>query len=173
MLNAQGQTPLYAASIYGNPESMKLLLGSGAKIDIRDADGNTPLHATVLYRNSKNLDENDQMNEKYFLQAIPAGTFKGWVAENEKGQIVSSIGLVVDIHPPAPNNPSGKIGYIMNLVVDNEHRRQGIARTLMRTVLEYLRNNKVYSAELHATEIGRGLYEELGFKDSNAMRIKL
>jgi ankyrin repeat protein len=57
MLNAQEQAPLSLASLYGNPESIKLLLAGRAKIDIRDADGNTPLHIAVLYRHPENLEE--------------------------------------------------------------------------------------------------------------------
>jgi ribosomal protein S18 acetylase RimI-like enzyme len=119
------------------------------------------------------LDENYQMNEKYFLIAIPTEIFRGWVTESETGIIVGTIGLVIDIHPPAPNNPSGKIGYIMNLAVDKEHRRKGIARALMKKVIDFLKINNIVSAELHATDMGQELYEELGFIDSNAMRITL
>jgi ribosomal protein S18 acetylase RimI-like enzyme len=35
-----------------------------------------------------------------------------------------------------PENLSGQIGYIMNLVTDPSYRRPGIARRIMRTMLE-------------------------------------
>lgn len=125
------------------------------------------------FNDQKILDENDQINEKFFHQTIPIEKFLGWVAETDEGKIVATIGLVLDTHPPAPNNPSGKIGYIMNLAVDHEFRRQGIAKALMKTVLTYLKNTNINVAELHATEVARELYEVLGFKESNAMRIRL
>ncbi|MHA1983425.1 MAG: GNAT family N-acetyltransferase [Candidatus Hodarchaeales archaeon] len=125
------------------------------------------------FNNQELLNQNDKINKIYFQKAIPNEKFRGWVAETESGIIVGTIGLVIDVHPPAPNNLSGRIGYIMNLAVNEEYRRKGIARALMKKVIEFLKTNNIISVELHATEMGKDLYEELGFKNSNAMRIQL
>lgn len=42
--NHIGQTPLFCAVIYDNPEGVKMLIAKGAKVNVRQNDGRTPLH---------------------------------------------------------------------------------------------------------------------------------
>ncbi len=115
------------------------------------------------------LDAADVACVDYFAQAIPVGIYRGWVVE-AAGRVVASAGYVIDRHPPGPGNLTGRIGYIMNLYVEPAHRRRGLARRLMETILDHLRAEGVGVLALHATEMGRPLYERLGFAASNEMR---
>jgi GNAT superfamily N-acetyltransferase len=115
----------------------------------------------------------DEAVADYFTQAIPAGQFYGWLALTDEGVAVGSGGVVVDQHPPGPNNLSGRVGYIMNLSTVPAYRRQGIARRIMQTMLAWLTGQDIQLAALHATDVGRPLYQELGFQPSNEMRLKL
>jgi GNAT superfamily N-acetyltransferase len=112
----------------------------------------------------------DAAAEAYFAEAIPAGSFHGWLAVAPTATIVSSGGVVIDQHPPGPGNLSGQIGYIMNLVTIPGYRRRGIARRIMQAMLKWLAAQGIQHGALHATEAGRPLYRELGFVDSNEMR---
>jgi ribosomal protein S18 acetylase RimI-like enzyme len=109
----------------------------------------------------------------YFAKSIPAEAFTGWLAITSTGVVVGSGGVVIDQHPPGPGNLSGQVGYIMNLVTAPGYRRQGIARRVMQAMLEWLAERKTRHVTLHATEAGRPLYRELGFVDSNEMRLKV
>ncbi len=109
----------------------------------------------------------------YFAEAIPAGRFHGWLAITSAGAAVGSGGVVVDQHPPGPSNLSGQIGYIMNVVTAPRYRRQGIARRIMQVILKWLAEQGIQRVTLHTTEMGRPLYEELGFVDSNEMRLRI
>jgi GNAT superfamily N-acetyltransferase len=109
----------------------------------------------------------------YFSEAIPAGSFHGWLAVASTGMVVSSGGVVIDQHPPGPSNLSGQIGYIMNLVTIPRYRRRGIARRIMQAMLRWLAEQGIQQGALHATEVGWPLYRELGFVDSNEMRLRL
>ncbi len=115
----------------------------------------------------------DKAVADYFAQAIPAGQFYGWLALTDEGLAVGSGGVVLDQHPPTPNNLSGQTGYIMNLSTAPAYRRQGIARRILQTMLDWLAERDIQHAALHATDAGRSLYEELGFKSSNEMRLRL
>jgi ribosomal protein S18 acetylase RimI-like enzyme len=108
----------------------------------------------------------------YFTRAIPVGEFNGWLAVTSADVAVGSGGVVIDRHPPGPNNLSGQIGYIMNLVTIPSHRRRGIARCMMQAMLKWLAERDVDRVTLHATEEGQLLYQELGFVDSNEMRLR-
>ncbi len=116
------------------------------------------------------LDAADSANRDYFAQAIPAGAFHGWLAVTPAGEVVGSGGVVIDQHPPGPANPSGQIGYVMNLVTDPRYRRRGIARRVLQDILRWLKERSIQRVTLHATEMGRPLYKELGFVPSNEMR---
>jgi GNAT superfamily N-acetyltransferase len=115
----------------------------------------------------------DAAAEAYLAEAIAAGSFHGWLAVAPTGTVVSSGGVVIDQHPPGPGNLSGQIGYIMNLVTIPGYRRRGIARRIMQTMLNWLAEQGIQQGALHATEVGRPLYRELGFADSNEMRVRL
>ncbi|MHA2499381.1 MAG: GNAT family N-acetyltransferase [Candidatus Hodarchaeales archaeon] len=118
------------------------------------------------------LEASDKAAKNYFSKAIPAGQFHGWLAVTSKGSAVGAGGVVIDQHPPGPENLSGRIGYIMNLVTIPPYRRRGIARRIMQMMLEWLEEQGIQIQSLHATVSGRSLYEELGFIESNEMRRK-
>jgi ribosomal protein S18 acetylase RimI-like enzyme len=54
-----------------------------------------------------------------------------------------------------------------------EFRRLGIARELMKSAIDWCRDQRFRSVYLHASEKGRALYEQLGFKAANEMRLEL
>jgi GNAT superfamily N-acetyltransferase len=111
--------------------------------------------------------------EVYFGRAIPAGQYHGWLAVTPAGTAVASVGVVVDKHPPGPGNPSGRIGYIMNLCTEPAYRRRGLARQLFEQVMDWIRRQGITVAALHASDMGRPLYDRLGFSQSNEMRAAL
>jgi ribosomal protein S18 acetylase RimI-like enzyme len=125
------------------------------------------------YDDAAQLAAGDEAARAYFVRAIPAGEFYGWLAVTAADQAVGSVGVVIDQHPPSPGNLSGQVGYIMSLAVVPRYRRQGIARRLMQTTLRWLAKQGIQQVALHATEVGRLLYEELGFAQSNEMRLRL
>ncbi|MFQ6100988.1 MAG: GNAT family N-acetyltransferase [Anaerolineae bacterium] len=119
------------------------------------------------------LDAVDAATASYFGEAIPAGRFHGWLVVTSAGVAVGSGGVVIDQHLPGPGNLSGQVGYIMNVVTVPRYRRRGIARRIMQAMLKWLTEQGIQRMTLHATGVGRPLYRELGFVDSNEMRLRL
>jgi GNAT superfamily N-acetyltransferase len=115
----------------------------------------------------------DKAAAAYFRKAIPKGAFYGWLAFTATDQAVGSGGAVIDRHPPGPSNLSGKSGYIMNISTEPRYRRQGIARCMMQTILDWLAEQGIQHVNLHATEVGRPLYRQLGFIEGNEMHAHL
>jgi GNAT superfamily N-acetyltransferase len=62
---------------------------------------------------------------------------------------------------------------IVNVVTEQAHRRRGIARKLMEILIQWCRAGGFGSILLHASDEGRALYESLGFKPTNEMRLML
>jgi GNAT superfamily N-acetyltransferase len=125
------------------------------------------------YDDPVQLDAADRAAAAYFSRAIPKGKFQGWLAVTPGGEAVGSGGAVIDRHPPGPSNLSGQIGYVMNVVTVPAYRRQGIARRVMSAILCWLAEQGIQHVTLHATEMGRSLYQELGFETGNEMRLGL
>jgi ribosomal protein S18 acetylase RimI-like enzyme len=125
------------------------------------------------YTDSNDLRASDLAVEEYFKSTIPTGTFQGWIAESSTGEILGSGGVVIDQHPPGPNNFTGKIAYIMNLCTYPEHRQRGIGRRIMEEIITWIKQANIEQASLHATDIGKRLYLDLGFNDSNEMRMNV
>lgn len=67
---------------------------------------------------------------------------------------------------PTFDHPSGKRAHLMNVYVNADYRRQGIAREMVTTLLDEARERKVGYVSLDATENGRPLYKTLGFKEN-------
>jgi GNAT superfamily N-acetyltransferase len=120
------------------------------------------------------LDVMEQAASAYFVQAIPAGDFCGWLAVTPTGEAVGAGGVIIDRHIPTPANPSGKVGYILNVATVPSYRRQGIARRVLQTILAWLGERGVQRASLHTSDVGRSLYESLGFEPvPNEMRLEI
>ena len=67
---------------------------------------------------------------------------------------------------PTYSHPTGKRAHIMNVYVRGEYRRRGIAREMMKILLDEARERGVTQITLDATESGRPLYQALGFSGS-------
>ena len=61
----------------------------------------------------------------------------------------------------------------MNISVEPEFRNQGIAKELLKTILLFLKEMNIIMSTLHATDMGRMLYEKFGFSSTNEMRVNL
>ena len=77
------------------------------------------------------LEKSLEIAKNYFLKTIPTGEFKGWIVDSLSKIGIAAGGLVIDQHPPTSSNFSGKQGYVINLVVIEEYRRQGIVKMIM------------------------------------------
>lgn len=111
--------------------------------------------------------------QAYLKAAMPTGAYVGWLAETAEGSVVAGAGVAVSAWPGSPGDSTGKRALVLNVYTAPEFRRQGIARKLMETVIEWCRGQGLRSVSLHASDFGRALYEELGFRQTNEMRLYL
>ena len=64
-------------------------------------------------------------------------------------------------------------GLVMNFYTEKEWRRTGLGEFVMKTIIDWSRENGVVSLVLHASSMGRPLYERLGFTPTNEMSYHL
>jgi GNAT superfamily N-acetyltransferase len=109
----------------------------------------------------------------FVSHAMASGSYHQWLAETESGQVVSG-GAVYTI--PWPGNPDDRLqkrAFIINVFTELAYRKRGIARTLVETMAAWCRAQGFHSVRLHASEMGRPLYESIGFKPTHEMRYLL
>jgi len=108
------------------------------------------------------------------------GEYVGWLAslENEPEQIVAGAGVQLREVPPHPQtNSNGKIdivsgrqAIIQNVFTEPEWRRRRLAALLIERIIDWTRKKGIDSVVLHASDVGRALYERLGFIVTTEMR---
>ena len=124
-------------------------------------------------RDEEALDLADQAARDYFSEAIPSGMYRGFLAVDEAGQVIGGGGIVISPWPSILDQRQPKRAMILNVYVEPSYRRRGVARKLMETLLQWCRENGFVNVALHASEEGRKLYEQLGFKPTNEMKLDL
>lgn len=83
----------------------------------------------------------------------------------DAGRIAACACLLVVEKPPSPAFPNGRTGTVLNVYTRPEYRRRGLARRVMRRLIDEARALELSAVSLKATEAGRPLYRGLGFTD--------
>jgi GNAT superfamily N-acetyltransferase len=110
--------------------------------------------------------------EPYLLAALANGSFRGWLAV-EQGRIIGGGAVLINPWPSHPYDLECRRATILNVYVHPEYRRKGVARQLMRTMIDWCRKESFAAVYLHASKNGRPLYEAMGFKPTTEMRLDL
>jgi GNAT superfamily N-acetyltransferase len=109
----------------------------------------------------------ERVSSELLAKAIPTGGYHGVLAEMEGAEIVGGGGVLLVSWPGSQPRRC----WIQNIYVKSEFRRKGVARLIMQELLEWCRGQGFDSVFLHASEEGRPLYEQLGFRSTNEMRL--
>ncbi|MEE5990569.1 MAG: GNAT family N-acetyltransferase [Lachnospiraceae bacterium] len=72
---------------------------------------------------------------------------------------------------PTFDHPTGRRAHLMNVYTRDEYRRQGIARKMVKLLIDESWSEGVTEISLDATVSGRPLYESMGFTDSTECMI--
>lgn len=119
--------------------------------------------------------DDDRMREvvaafiPWVADAIRRGTYIGWVVVTRAGEPVANAGMLLIEWPPNSRDLNPVRGYVLNVWTHPEHRRQGLARRLMEVVMTEAHDRAIRVLALHASDEGKLLYEQLGFRASREM----
>jgi GNAT superfamily N-acetyltransferase len=106
-------------------------------------------------------------------EAMAKGTYHHWLAETQDGRAAAGAGLSVLPWPPGPHYFEGRLAFVYNVYTERPDRRRGLARRLMDTLHAWCRAEDILVMALHATDEGRPLYESMGYRPTNEMRLWL
>jgi GNAT superfamily N-acetyltransferase len=107
--------------------------------------------------------------EPWVKDRIAEGKYLGWIVE-DSGRVAGSAGLLIVDWPPHPLHPhSNQRGYLLNVFVEPEFRKRGLAHSLIKRCLTEARERSIRVVTLHSSDAGRPVYEKLGFHPTSEM----
>ena len=109
----------------------------------------------------------------YYQRHLANVTFVSWLAL-DGDRIIGTSGMSFVEKPPYFGCPTGRIGLLSSMYTNPDYRRQGIARELLRRVVEDARAYGCGTVQITASDMGVLLYSDFGFvKNKNFMQYKL
>jgi GNAT superfamily N-acetyltransferase len=124
------------------------------------------------FRDEASLDAMEATSAPFIKTGLESGSYRGWLVETADG-VVAGGGVVMLNYPSSPRDPSPRRAYILNMYTEPTYRRQGLAKLIVEAMICWCREQGFGWVSLHASDDGRHLYETLGFKPTNEMRLVL
>lgn len=121
--------------------------------------------------NSASLDAADARFAGWLPAAFAEGRVLGYVAEDGRGEWLGAVSAHVQDVPPSMGNPEGRQHYLFGLWVRPEVRRRGAATALVTAAIDGAKRDGAGAVLLMASEMGRPLYQRMGFEPGTAMRL--
>jgi GNAT superfamily N-acetyltransferase len=98
---------------------------------------------------------------------LASGEYNGWFVMADDEAIIAGAGVQIRTLLPRPETDVAREALVVNVYVELDYRRQGLARRLMEAILAWSREQGIERVSLHASIMGQPLYEALGFTRSN------
>jgi GNAT superfamily N-acetyltransferase len=99
---------------------------------------------------------------RWYAEALPVGTYRGWMAELDAA-VIGGGGMIVTPWSPGPSRLDPRMAWVYNVFVDPGHRGLGVATQLMDAMHGWCREQGIERLALNATEAGARVYRELGY----------
>jgi ribosomal protein S18 acetylase RimI-like enzyme len=131
-------------------------------------------HRRAMFAEIDKLDESllsalERRSVSWTERMIREGKYYGWIA-TDAGRSLASAGLLILDWPPHPFDPEGELrGYLLNVYVEPEYRKRGLAHELVERCMAEARRRGIRVVTLHSSQAGRPIYERLGFHATNEM----
>jgi ribosomal protein S18 acetylase RimI-like enzyme len=109
------------------------------------------------------IDDFKRYTKEYMMEHISDNSMVCLIAEDE-GKIVATVMVCYYQVLPLMSNLIGNTGYILNVYTLPDYRKRGLASQLLNIIIEESRKRNVGKLYLNATDMGKPVYEKLGFE---------
>ncbi len=133
-------------------------------------------HRAAMFRDMGLLSEEEAVllsnaSEPWIAGLLANEAYIGWLAEHENA-VVAGAGIWLRESGPVPGcYRVGRWAHVVNVYTKPDHRRRGLARSLMNELLNWCASHEVDQITLTASDEGRPLYESLGFAQAADMKL--
>lgn len=134
-------------------------------------------HRRAMFADMGHADEVEILDQMatafhgWVRRKLEQGIYIGFFMENTAGQVVAGAGCWIMEWPPHLLDPSAERAYILNVYTEPAYRGRGLAKHLMQSVLDFCETRHLSVITLHASQFGRPMYEQMGFTQTNEMRL--
>ena len=119
-------------------------------------------------------DESKQIRsatEPHIRKLLETDQYLGWLVIKDGGVVAGGGVYLRELLPIPGCCRLGRWAYIANIYTEEAHRRQGLARLVVNTILQWCEEHDIDQITLAASDAGRPLYESLGFVPTPDMRL--
>lgn len=103
---------------------------------------------------------------------IGAGSAAAMVVDGPDGGLVACGVGSVDQRLPGSSNPTGRYGYIANMVTEPGFRGRGLATVVLAALLDWFSAQGIRTVDLHASAQGEPIYRAAGFAENTQRALR-
>lgn len=115
------------------------------------------------------LEEMGRNFEPWVRRMLADDKYVGWIIVDGDRAVASAGFFLLDWAPHYLDPTAEQRGYVLNVFVEPEYRRRGLAQALMSECMDEAGRRGIRVVALHASKKGQPVYEKLGFTASNEM----
>ena len=103
---------------------------------------------------------------------LSRGKLVGFIVRVPDGRVAGSGCIWIREEQPRPTSMRFEVPYLMSMYTEKEFRRRGVAKLIVKSALEWCKKHRYDRLVLHASTMGRPVYEGLGFEHTTEMRFR-
>ena len=124
-------------------------------------------------RNNELHEKGDRVYKRWARARLRNHQFMAWVVKSDDGRMAGGGCVWLQPVQPRPHRASMVQPYLLSMFTEPDFRRRGVALMVVKEAIKWCRKNKYERLMLHASEMGRRVYSQLGFKRTWEMRLDL
>jgi len=148
-------------------------------MEFRKAD-TSDIDLLIEFRKKQLIDEGqapdfdiDAYLRDYFTRGLACGDLIQFIAV-ENSENIATGGVQFFQFAPCWELGNGKTAFIFSMYTVPHHRKRGIARDILNLLIDTAKAQNCCIVRLQASDIGRAVYEKIGFESSTSfMRLEL
>lgn len=118
-------------------------------------------------------DDFASVTQEWVSHKLRDQNFVAFIARTRDGIIAGSGCILVKEDQPRPETTVTGAPYLLSMYTEPDFRKMGVATAIVKEAIYWSRKNGYDRIDLHASPIGRSVYERLGFRQTTEMRLIL